>query len=322
MSAGASTLPRRPKDYESRRDSIWPTATSNRFPLLSRARGCAGAPCPLSAIGRNLRGEVVGLSYYIHLFDLRAYREKALPAYQAFFEKDDSAPLILLLREIIRGLDVIATLPGPTLSDREIYEDDIGILDGSVYYAPGANHETGRSGRKTTRENKRMYVRDQLTHIILMALCVPRDRGVNPEQNMTRSPLIPYLYKHSEWIEDRFTCVVELRGGMLEIPEGEDALELFSEEDLHEFCAELAKVPAPDGDIEIKKQLEEGQNYLRESLRQKVPEGSPEFKEFYDFLSKFYQQLSPTGEDLRKEYDNLCAIVNLAVEDADLTLTR
>ena len=167
-----------------------------------------------------------------------------------------------------------------------------------------------------------MYVRDQLTHWILMALCVPRGRGVNPEQNMTRSPLIPYLYKHSEWIEDRFTCVVELRGGMLEIPEGEDALELFSEEDLHEFCAELAKVPAPDGDIEIKKQLEEGQNYLRESLRQKVPEGSPEFKEFYDFLSKFYQQLSPTGEDLRKEYDNLCALVNLALEDDDLTLTR
>ena len=264
----------------------------------------------------------MGLDYYVHLFDLRTYREKTLPAYRAFFDQNDSAPLILLLQEIIHGLDVNAALPGPTLSDREIYEEGIGILDGSVYYAPGANYETSRSGRKTTRENKRMYVRDGLTHKILMALCVPRDRGVNPEQNMTRSQLIPYLYEHSEWIEDRFTGGEELRGGMLEIPEGEDALELFSEEDIHEFCAALAKVPAPDGDIEIKKQLEEGKNYLRESLKQQFPEGSPEFKEFYDYLSTFYQQLSSKGEDLVKEYDNLCAIVNLAVEDADLTLTR
>jgi len=264
----------------------------------------------------------VGLSYYVHLFDLRTYREKAWPAYQAFFERDDSTPLILLLQEIICGLDVNTALPGPTLWDKELYEEGIGILDGSVYYAPGANYETGCSGRKTTRENKRMYVRDGLTYMILMALCVPRDRGVNPEQNMTRSSLIPYLYEHSEWIEDRFTSVVDLRGGMLDIPEGEDALELFSEEDLQEFSAELAKVPAPKGDIEIKKQFEKGQNRMRESLRQQVPEESPEFKEFYDFLSKFYQQLSPTGEDLRKEYDNLCALVNLALEDDDLTLTR
>jgi len=270
----------------------------------------------------------VGLSYYVHLFNLRTYREKAWPAYQAFFDQDDSAPLILLLQEIIRGLDVSAALPGPTLWDKELYEEGIGILDGSVYYAPGANYETGRSGRKTTRENKRMYVRDGLTYMILMALCVPRDRGVNPEQNMTRSPLIPYLYEHSEWIEGRFTSVIELSGGMLEIPEGEDALELFSEEDLHEFCAELAKVPAPEGEIEIKKQLEQGQNRMRESLRLQVPEESPEFNELYDSLSVSYRVLSTEenlrkeGENLRKEYDNLCALVNLALEDDDLTLTR
>jgi hypothetical protein len=264
----------------------------------------------------------VGLSYYVHLFDLRTYLEKALPAYVAFFEQDDSAPLILLLQEIINGLDVSAPLPGPTLSDRETYEADIGILDGSIYYAPGIDYETSRSGRKTTRGNKRLYVRDQLIHRILMALCVPRDRGVNPEQNMTRSSLIPYLYEHSEWIEDRFTSVVELRGGMLEIPEGEDSLELFSEEDLREFSAELAKVPAPEGDIEIKKQFEKGLNSLRESLRQQIPEESPEFNELYDSVSAPFQQLSPKGEDLRKEYDNLCVIVNLAMEDADLTLAR
>jgi|RhiMethySRZTD1v2_1073278.scaffolds.fasta_scaffold1143524_1 hypothetical protein len=264
----------------------------------------------------------MGLSCYVHLFDLRAYREKTLPAYRAFFEQDDSAQLILLLQEIINGLDASAALPGPRLSGRDIYEEGIGILDGSVYYAPGVDYETSHSGRKTTRKNKRMYVRDQLIYQILMALCVPRNRGVNPEQNMSRSPLIPYLYEHSEWIEDRFTHVEELRGGMLEIPEGEDALEVFSEEDLYEFCAELAKVPAPEGDIELKKQLEKGQNLMRESLRQQFPEESPEFKEFYGFLSTFFQQVSPTGEDFRKEYDNLRALVNLALEDADLTLTR
>jgi len=264
----------------------------------------------------------VGLDFYVHLFNIKAYREKALPAYKAFFEQDDPAQLILLLQEIIRGLDVSAALPGPELRSKKGYEEEIGILDGSVYYAPRIDYETRRSGRKTTRENKRMYVRDQLIHTILMASCVPRDRGVNPEQNMGRSPLIPYLYEHSEWIEGRFTCVEELRGGMLEIPEGEDFLELFSEEDLLEFSAELANVPAPEGDIWIKKHFEEELNRLRESLRQQVPEGSPEFKECYDFLSTFFQQISPAGENLRKEYDNLCALVNLAVEDPDLTLTR
>jgi hypothetical protein len=270
----------------------------------------------------------VELSYYIHLFDLKAYNEKALPAYQAFFEQDESEPLIFLLQEIIRRLDISAALPGPTLLDKVLYEEDIGILDGSVYYAPGIDYGTSRSGRITTRENKRIYVRDQLIHTILMALCVPRDRGVNPEQNMTRSPLIPYLYEHSEWIQDRFTSVVELRGGMLEIPEGENALELFSEEDLQEFYEELAYVPAPDGDIEIKKQFEQERNRMIESLRQQCPEESPEFKESYDYLLTYYQQLSTgenlrrAGENLRMEYDNLCALVNLALEDTDLTLTR
>jgi hypothetical protein len=85
-----------------------------------------------------LRGEVVGLDYYVYLFNLRSYRQKALPAYQAFFEQDDSAQLILLLREIIRELPVSAGLPGPTLSDKEGYQESIGILDGSVYIESGA----------------------------------------------------------------------------------------------------------------------------------------------------------------------------------------
>ena len=114
----------------------------------------------------------------------------------------------------------------------------------------------------------------------------------------------------------------------MEITEGECALELFSKEDLQEFKAELADIPAPEGDIEIKKRLEKAQNDLRDTLRQQVPEGSPEFNEFYDFLSTLYQHLSTgenlrkEGENLRKEYDNLRALVNLALEDADLTLTR
>lgn len=262
----------------------------------------------------------MGLDYYVHLFDLRAYREQVLPAHQAFFERDDSAPLIFLLQEIISGLDVSAALPGPTLLDREVYEEDIGILDGSIYYAPGINYETTRSGRKTKRKNKRMYVRDHLINLVLMALCVPRDRGVNPEQNMGRSPLIPYLYEHSEWIEKIFTGGT-LRGGMLEITEGYCALEHFSEEDLQEFKTALADIPAPEGDIEIKKQLEKAQNQLRDTLRQQVPEGSLEFNEYYNFLSTFYQRLL-TEENLRKQYDNLGALVTLALEDADLTLTR
>jgi hypothetical protein len=137
---------------------------------------------------------------------------------------------------------------------------------------------------------------------------------------MGRSALIPYLYEHSEWIEDLFTGAA-LRGGFLEIPEGEDALEAFSDEDLRKFSAVLNEVPPPNGAAEVNKQLREARNHLRESLRKQMPDGA-EFQEAHDLLATLYEQLAPTGETLEKEFENLRALVKLAIRDDKLTLVR
>lgn len=129
--------------------------------------------------------------------------------------------------------------------DREVYEEAVGILNGSVYYNPSDSSIQSRDG-KTTIAAKKIYVRDNLGYKILMALCVPTAEGINSEQNMGRNPLIPYLYERSEWIGNIFTGAKELRGGELEIDVGDSAPQLFSKSDLRIFDAELAKVPVPE----------------------------------------------------------------------------
>lgn len=106
---------------------------------------------------------------------------------------------------------------------------------------------------------------------ILQVLCMPRDKGVNPEQDTTNTRLIPYLYERSEWIKDVFTFVRPIQGSAMELEFG-DYSELFAREEIIRFRAELSKVPPP------------GEGHLR------------------------------------MEYDNLAAILKLALEDRNLSL--
>lgn len=263
----------------------------------------------------------MGLDYYLHLFNRRTYQQKILPACQAFFEQEDTNPLIVLLNEAISTLEVNETLPGPSLWSKEIYEEAIGILNGTVYYNPKGGYANSQ-GKKTTLENKQIYVRDSLIHDLLMALCVPRDKGVNPEQNMGRSSLIPYLYEKSVWIEELFTGIREVRGGQLELTDGETTKELFTKQDLMEFNSELAKIPPPDGDAEIRKQIDEHDESFRKSLKQQYPEDSAAFNQLYEIMIALQKHCLPeSGTYLNQEYENLRKLLQLALEEPDLTLT-
>ena len=210
----------------------------------------------------------MGLDYYLHLFDMQMYREKVLPAYQAFFENDDANALIALLNEVVHKLDTGTPMPHPDIWTRGAYEEAIGILQGTVFYSPKGEPTAAMKGKKTTRGARRIFVKNNLAYILVLALCVPRDKGVDPEQNMGRTRLIPYLYERSEWIEELFTSIRKVRGGSLEIPLGESPSQVFSKEDLREFSAELAKVPPPEGDNEIKeRELRKQYDNLRTMLR-------------------------------------------------------
>ena len=213
----------------------------------------------------------MGLEYYVYLFNLKVYAEDLLPAYRMFFDSDDAKPLVALLKRVIHKLDIDTKLPGPMLQSKESYENDIGILNGTVHFNPGEDY-LFEIGASSIRLNPRqVFVRDSLGHNLLFALCVPRDRGVDPEGNMGRSPLIAYLYERSESIQDLFTNG-DVRGGELEVAVGESHPKLFTKGDVKRLSADLARVPQPQ---------------------------EPE---------------------LRKEYDHLCAMVRLTLQDPDLTL--
>jgi hypothetical protein len=196
----------------------------------------------------------MGLGYYVHLFNLRVYRERVLPAYQALIDRGDTEALITLTRECMPILDANPRLSKQLLWDKESCEEGIGILNGTIYYNSKGNYGSSSGKGEATREDKQIYFEEQLGPSILQVLCVPRYEGVDSEQDMARTPLIPYLYERSEWIKDLFTNAIEVQGGALEIIMGEWS-ELFTKQDLQEFSAQLGRVPAPKDPI-LRKEYE------------------------------------------------------------------
>jgi hypothetical protein len=222
----------------------------------------------------NCRGrkcKTMGVDVYIHLFNLKTYKEKVFPAYQAFLKKDEPEALITLLRECIQKLDANPQLSKKLLWDKESCEEDIGILKGTVYYSLDGGLSSNQGKRKKTHTIRREYAQELLIFRLLQILCMPYDKGVNPEQDMSNTLLVDYLSDRSEWIKKLLIGEQQVEGGLLELPLGE-ASELFTKQDLKVFSYELAKVPSPE------------------------------------------------EPQLRNEYDNLRALVKLALEDPDLTL--
>jgi len=215
------------------------------------------------------RSNNMGADVSIQLFNFKAYREKVIPAYQALLEKDDPNPFITLLKEIIERFDSDKRFAS-NVGHKEFYEEAIEVLNGSVHYNPD-DYKLALGERETPRGAKQIFVEDNFAYYLLIALCVPHDKGVKPEQDMSTFWLTNYLYERSEWIKDLFTFVRTVKGESLELAMGESS-ELLTKEDLKEFSVELAKVPPPE------------------------------------------------DTELKKEYDNLRALVKLALEDPDLTL--
>jgi len=209
----------------------------------------------------------MGLDYHIHLFNLKVYRDRVLPAYQAFFDGDDTEDLITLTKECIPILEANPQLSDELLLDREICEEAIGILNGTVYYKSKGDYDSKKGKRETTRADKQIFVQGQACPHILELICVPRYEGVDSVQNITRTPLTSCLYERSEWIMDLFTGIREVRGGTLEIMIGEWS-ELFTKEDLQEFSDELSKVPAPN-DPTKRKEYENLRSLLKLALADK-----------------------------------------------------
>lgn len=215
--------------------------------------------------GENLqrKSSVMGAEVQIVLFNRRTYKERVLPAYKLFLERGDHSSLIELLRECIQKLDAKPRLAEELLWNREIIEDDIGILTGTVYYSPDGN----RSNQDKSGESDRIkhdYARELLASNILRVLCVPREKGLNPTLDMTNSPLIHYLHDRSKWIKDVLTLARSVHGKSLELPLGESS-ETFTKQDIQKFSAELDKIAKPH-DADLGKEFDNLRALLRAAV--------------------------------------------------------
>lgn len=255
----------------------------------------------------------MGIRDYLYLFDEQKYRARVLPAFHIFLGENDPQRLIALLEECKKcGKNKYLE----DFSTGALIDEAIGILNDDAYY-----NSQGDYGRehfdKTTWEDKKLFVKDQISSLIIQGLCVPSARNVNPEQFMSGRSLMFYLYRHSDWIEEMFCSSRDPRGERLEFGIGEyDAL--FTKEDLQEFLGELERIPQPLGFEDIKAHYEEARQDFIEQLKKQMP-GAAVSDDYVDLFLP-----PPCFEDLQKErlaeFHNLCALVRIAFEAPQLTL--
>ena len=189
----------------------------------------------------------------LQLFDRSVYERTVIPAYHAFFERNDNQPLIELVQSLIGKLDAGTPLYTTPLCDREIYLEALGILEGKIYYN-SRGEEVSDGNSNTTRADLQLFVRQNLGSILTTPLCIPYKPGVVSKQDMTNSRLVDYLYEGSEWIKDIFTFAESLGGGDLEVPMAESS-ELFTKDEVQTFSRELKRIREPD-DAALRNELQ------------------------------------------------------------------
>jgi hypothetical protein len=133
----------------------------------------------------------MGLDYYLYPFNLRTYEDRVYPAYQSLKGSANAEPLLALVYECDRILDAEPALREKLYWTTESVAEDVGVLDGTVYYS--SRGESRTPGKATSREDKEFYARVFLAPKVLEVLCVPRFADATP-QNMGMTPLVPYLY--------------------------------------------------------------------------------------------------------------------------------
>lgn len=193
----------------------------------------------------------MGMDMYICLLDWATYRDKILPAEKLLEQNGDEKPLIELLSQIVAMPESDDPM-AEGLWSRDVYQENMDVLTGRIPRSFGVFRE---AHFLSTKEERLQYARSNVVPNIVNALGVARHRShVNPEQNVGRDRINPYLCERSPWIDELFTFGRTVRGEHLEFPIGEST-ELFTADDLKDFQAALNKVPRPE-DPELRQQYD------------------------------------------------------------------
>lgn len=209
------------------------------------------------------RSESPSADVVVHLFNVKTYKTKVLPAYRTYSTTNDARPVIALLRECLRVLDANPQVSKRMLLNAESVKDDIGIIEGTVYYTPDQGKTSNQGNSKMARTVRQEYAR-YISWIILELLCVPYDKGIDPQQDMTNSALVNYLYDRSRWITDVFTGSGKATGLALKYAIGESS-EPFTRQAIAEFDRELSEIEAPQ-DAGMQREFENLRAIVKKAL--------------------------------------------------------
>lgn len=192
---------------------------------------------------KETQGASMGVQVYIYLFDMHEYEDSVLPAYRSFKERSDTRPLLKLLRRAMSYAAASGSRGEASLTE-EIYQHYTDVLSGRQYYG-SEKQERADQTRPTTSQDMRLFVDNSVAPAVVTVLCLPSDKGFQPEQSMSGAGLMNYLYSESRWIEDYFTFAKEPSGAVPEIRIG-DWSRFFSREEVLAFDDQLSKMQRPN----------------------------------------------------------------------------
>jgi hypothetical protein len=185
----------------------------------------------------------MGVSVIIYLVDQRCQDDLVLPAYREFFATHNTGALIRLLETAKKRLESLPVGDNLAFDPPEVYDEAIAILSGKQYYS-SEGRKPASSQDRTSRSDMEAFVKGSVGPDLLKLLCLPRDLGLSPQQGMSGTGLMRYLYSQSRWIEDYFTFSKEVSGPVSGINIGEWS-RYFSSEQLQAFDHEMSKMREP-----------------------------------------------------------------------------
>ena len=200
----------------------------------------------------------------IHLFNLKVYKEVVLPAYQAYFRKNNPDPLVALLNEICPKLEASPKLSKAVGCDRKECENYIRVLrEGFYIYSDEANGIFQTI--EVSKNDQPGFVETNVIPRVVAALCLPYDwDGIYPEQSLTDTALANYLYEKSELFQSFLTFTHKNRSDALQ-PSIGDTGEALTKKGVQELSEELSKIAAPT-DPEMKKEYENFRSMIKVAL--------------------------------------------------------
>jgi hypothetical protein len=206
----------------------------------------------------------MGVYVDIQLFNLKAYKEELLPAYQAYSRNKNVESIITLLRDLCQKLGTSPKLSKAIGWNSQECENQIRVLKEGIYIYSDEAKGIFKTIEVSQRD-QRNWLRSSIIPRIVEALCVPYDReDVYPEQTLSDSPFANYLYEHSKLFGSFWTFLHKNRSEVLKPAIGETG-EALTKEGIQELNAELSKI-SPPTDPRMRKEYNNFRNMVKLAL--------------------------------------------------------